>query len=48
MADTTVARLWNLCETGNSKEIEIAMSEPGVIFWKPIGDYTDSFVRAMP
>ena len=25
-------------ETGNANEIEVAMSEPGVVFWKPL-DY---------
>lgn len=31
--------LFNLTETGNSKEIETALSRPGVVFWRPVDDY---------
>jgi hypothetical protein len=30
------ARLFNFCETGNAREIEIATAEPGVVFWSPL------------
>ncbi len=30
--------LFNLGETGNSLELELALSRPGVIFWTPIND----------
>lgn len=29
---------WNICETGNEKEISIAMSSPGTIFWIPLDE----------
>ncbi len=36
--------LFNLGETGNSLELELALSKPGVIFWTPINDrdYTEA------
>lgn len=30
--------LFCLCETRNDREIELAMSKPGAIFWTPIDD----------
>ena len=39
-------QLFNLCETGNPKEHRIAMSEPGVVFWKPISDYHAEWTKA--
>jgi hypothetical protein len=30
------ARMFNLCETGNEREIAVAMTRPGVVFWAPI------------
>lgn len=26
-----------LCETGNPEEVALAMSEPGAVFWAPLG-----------
>lgn len=33
------SNLWDICETGNQHEIETAMAEPGVVFWKPLYNY---------
>jgi hypothetical protein len=38
--------LFSLCETGNEREIGIAMVEPGVIFWRPINDWNGDYVKA--
>jgi len=29
-------QLFNLGETGNELEVKVALSEPGVVFWKPL------------
>ena len=42
----SASRLHNLCETGNRRELEVALAEPGVVFWKPLHDYTDNFQRS--
>lgn len=38
----TEARMSDLrhsgCETGNEEEISVAMTEPGIVFWCPLGD----------
>ncbi len=31
-------QLFNLGETGNSLELQLALSKPGVIFWTPINE----------
>lgn len=30
---------WSGCESKNPKDIEIAMSDPGVVFWTEYGDH---------
>lgn len=40
------SQLFNLCDTGSEKEIQIAMSKPGVVFWKPIDDYNGEYREA--
>jgi hypothetical protein len=39
-------QLWNLCETGNKREIETAMAEPGVVFWRALDDWNGPYIRA--
>jgi hypothetical protein len=29
-------KLFGLCETGNDEECELALAEPGVVFWRPL------------
>ena len=29
-------KLFNLGETGNDEECELALAEPGVVFWRPL------------
>lgn len=31
-------QLFNLTETGNALELEIALRQPGVVFWRPIDE----------
>jgi hypothetical protein len=31
-------KLFKLCETGNAREIELAMASPGAILWAPLDD----------
>ena len=38
-------KLYNLSVTGNAVSIDKAMSEPGVVFWRPIGDYAGEWRR---
>lgn len=33
-------------ETGNDVEVEICMADPGVVFWRPINDRTETYQRA--
>ena len=40
---STPARLWCLCETGNTQEVETAMRYPGIILWRPLDDYNGKF-----
>lgn len=35
--------LFNLSETGNAREIEVASASPGIIFWKPIDHHNDEW-----
>lgn len=46
LAGTTVARMFNLSETGNPREVEIAMATPGVIFWTPISGQRKEYTAA--
>lgn len=39
-------RLFNLCETGNAREIETAMTEPGVIFWRGLDEFGGPYRRS--
>lgn len=44
-------QMFNLCETRNPGEITQAMSEPGVVFWRPIdgkGDWTRAPKKIQP
>lgn len=43
MGEKSPRALFNLGETGNGMEIAQAMSEPGVVFWKPLNDYYGTF-----
>lgn len=43
MGVSSPARLFNFCETGNSREIEIALRSPGTVFWRPINDLSYSY-----
>ena len=38
-------QLFNLGETGNPRELEVALAEPGVVFWRPLDDHTGVFGR---
>jgi hypothetical protein len=29
-------QMFNLCETGNDDDVAQALSEPGVVFWRPL------------
>lgn len=42
------SQMFNLCETGNPKEIEVAMSEPGAVFWEPLSYSNVTFTKAEP
>jgi hypothetical protein len=33
--------LFNLCETGNAAEVAKATSEPGVIFWRGLNEFSN-------
>ncbi len=35
-------------ETGNKKELEVALADPGVVFWQPLDPYGTAFTRAAP
>jgi len=40
-------QLFNLCETGNAKELATALREPFQIFWHPLDDYAEQrFIKA--
>ena len=39
-------QLFNLGETGNAKEIEVAMSKPGIIFWRPYDSRSGKWVES--
>lgn len=42
------AQMFNLCETGNAGECELAIANPGVVFWKPLNDFSNSGYRRAP
>lgn len=44
----TRANLWRLCVTGNEFECELAMSKPGVVFWRPNHGRDADFHEAAP
>jgi len=44
----TVRDLFRLSETGNEREIAQAMTEPGIVFYRPFDRYNAPFVRAAP
>ena len=35
---TRLSELFNLCETGNKIELEVALSNPGQVFWCPLNE----------
>jgi len=37
--------LFNFDETGNQHEIEIAMAEPGTVFWRPLDHRKGTYLR---
>lgn len=40
---------WSGCETGNAGELKLALSAPGVVFWKPIDAHDDeAWKRLIP
>ena len=43
IARSTVGRLFNLGETGNSSELEAALTDPGVVYWKPLNIHRHEF-----
>jgi len=44
--ETSPRRLFALCETGNTEEVEIALAMPGIVFWKPLDARASSFQKA--
>ena len=36
-------QLFNLCDTGNAYECELALSSPGTVFWRPIDGKSEEF-----
>lgn len=40
--------LFNLCETGNAREIEIAMQKPKTFFVAPLTSYRDPYIEVPP
>lgn len=44
VGDKSPRKLVNLSETRNPKEVAVAMSRPGVVFWRGLNDYGGEFV----
>lgn len=42
---TRPRQLFNLTETGNTREIEVAMSKPGTIFWQPLNSRSPNWIE---
>lgn len=36
-------QLWNLSETGNQREVEAALQQPGVVLWRSLDDHRGEY-----